>query len=83
MVACSRFVVFPEARKVPGHPVPHLYVDNVGALGDRGFVVLKVVSELLRIFLYQIDCDSFDVRWSYVTHIVSRSLGEFMLVYIH
>ena len=76
-----RFVVLPEARNVAGHPVPHLYVDDVGVLGDYGLVVLKVLVELVWKSLYQVDCDSFDVRRSYVTHCESRTLGEFLGVH--
>lgn len=70
-LAESRFIVFSEARYVAGHPVPHLYVDYVGVHGNHGFVVLKVLVELVGESLNQVDCDSFDVRRSYVAHCVS------------
>jgi hypothetical protein len=70
----SSFVMLPEAGHIPGHPVPHLHVGDVGALGDHGLVVLKVSVELVGEFLHQVDCDSFDVRRSNVAHVTSGKL---------
>ena len=79
----SRFVVLPEAGHVACHPVPEFYVGNIRVLGDHGLVVLKVIGELVRKFLDQVDCDSFDVRRSYVAHVVSRILPENVGVFIN